>query len=143
MEDIRNQAWKYFEMHAGQRMSIFNFYITISTAILAAIGVFLSIDKIAPLLIAAFGLLLILFSIVFWGLDMRTKNLIHIAEEIILDFEKNDKSRFAQIFTTDRKLYDNMRFRVKSYTNLFGIVYIIFILIGIALIMISATNNLP
>lgn len=26
-KEIREQAWKYFELHANQRMTLFNFYI--------------------------------------------------------------------------------------------------------------------
>jgi hypothetical protein len=55
MEDQREQAWKYFALHAGQRMSIFNFYITISTALVAATGVFIGIKTISPWFIAVLG----------------------------------------------------------------------------------------
>lgn len=34
----REHAWKYVEIHAGQRMSIFNFFLVLSGLVLAGIA---------------------------------------------------------------------------------------------------------
>lgn len=143
MEDKREQAWKYFELHAGQRMSIFNFYITLSTAIVAALGVFIGISAISPWLIGTLGSLMVVFSLVFWGLDKRTKDLIHLAEDKILDLEKHDPANIMSIFKTERNKSDKQRFRIISYSFLFRVIYLIFIVIGLTLLILTVTHNLP
>lgn len=140
--NLREQAWQYFTLHAGQRMSIFNFYITISIAIVAGIGVFLGIEGTPPLLIIIFGIFLIIFSFVFWGLDKRTQELIHLAEEEILKLENRDANRIISLISIDRINTDKRKCRIISYSTLFKIIYFSFIIFGIILIIFVITQKI-
>lgn len=142
MEKQREQAWKYFELHAKQRMSIFNFYITLSTAIIAAVGILSTLKDIPLLFFTGLGILLIIFSAVFWGLDKRTKDLIHLSEDKISEMEEKNKTTIIDIITSERTKSGARKFRLISYTFLFGVIYTIFISSGIFLIFYGLRNNI-
>jgi len=74
-------------MHAAQRLTTFNFYVGISSLLSGGLAVTIKADPDAPLLGAAVGLLLILFSFVFWKLDQRNTDLIKGAERALRYFE--------------------------------------------------------
>src|SRR5262245_5052251 len=92
-EDLRKQAWDFFQLQAGQRLTTFNFYIALSSLIAgglaASFKVGSDIQYIGPLL----GVLLILFSFTFWKLDSRNRELIRSAETALKYFE--DKAPLA------------------------------------------------
>lgn len=132
MEDkeIREQAWKYFELHANQRMTLFNFYITISTALVAGIGVLLNFDKIPTILIITLGILMIVFSLVFWILDNRTRYFIHLAERIIREIEVDYPNKSFRIITIeDRESNEKPRFF--RYSFALRIVFVLFMILGL------------
>jgi hypothetical protein len=87
-EELRQQAWNFFQMQAGQRLTTFNFYIAISSLLIAGLVATLKSDIDVPYLGLAFGLLLILFSFIFWKLDQRNGDLIKGAEAALKYFEK-------------------------------------------------------
>ncbi len=160
MNDQREQAWQYFVLHANQRMSIFNFYISISLALIAGLGVLISI-KAVPVLFIILGFLLIILSLVFWGLDRRTKEFIDIAENRILKLEKENNSIINLItseheislkkclipwFRKNRNDSNDSKsegLRIISYTFLFGSIYLVFMVLGIALIWLAFNGSLP
>jgi hypothetical protein len=74
-------GFKWFEYHATQRMTSFNFFLLIYSGLSAAES-FLLREKIHPgsLLIS---ISLILMSIIFWQLDVRSRQLIDIGELIV------------------------------------------------------------
>jgi hypothetical protein len=81
--NLQEQAWKYFELHAHQRLTIFNFYIALCSAISAGLVATFAKEFGYPGLRILFGLLLILFSFVFLKLDERAKLLIKNADEAL------------------------------------------------------------
>src|ERR1051325_4877182 len=84
---FRQQAWDYFAIHASQRLTTFNFYLVIAT--LLTTGILASFQKQYEIRFAGIvlGLLLLIFSFVFWKLDQRNKHLIRHAERALRAFE--------------------------------------------------------
>ena len=74
-------------MQAGQRLTTFNFYIAISSLLSTGLVASFKTDIDFPYLGIVFGLLLILFSFIFWKLDQRNGDLIKGAEATLKFFE--------------------------------------------------------
>jgi hypothetical protein len=138
----RKQVWDYFQLHASQRMTVFNFYIVLSSLI--ATGYISSSKSDSNLHSAqpALAALLCLFAFVFWKLDQRTKFLIKHAERALKYFERTDPvDKVARVFTQE-ELETNLR-KVKgwhrimfwkwqlSYSDCFNFVYFCFFTTGI------------
>jgi hypothetical protein len=83
----RDYAWAYFQVHAQQRLQTFEFYITISTALLAG---FIGLREFAEMgrLSSLIGVGLIFNSFIFWKLDSRTRELIKNAENALIEIER-------------------------------------------------------
>ena len=91
-EDGREQlqfdyAWKWFEFHAKQRTTMFNFYIIVVGATLGAIAALTktNIDKEAIAILCGFG---IVISIIFGILDWRNSRLLRYGELNLVQLEK-------------------------------------------------------
>lgn len=74
-KELRDYVWNYFQVHAAQRLTTFNFYIALSTAVTTGLFATLSQAFRVPLLGVVLGILLITFSFVFWKLDHRNREL--------------------------------------------------------------------
>lgn len=81
-DSFREYAWGYFELHAQQRLQLFEFYITLSTATLAGFFALIQVSDGHPLL-SLVGFALSFFSFVFWKLELRTRALVKNAEEAL------------------------------------------------------------
>src|ERR1700684_1089434 len=66
-----DHAWRYFALHAQQRISVFNFFVVLSGVLATGIGASLQAGKSMALVAAMLGALLALFSYVFYRLDGR------------------------------------------------------------------------
>lgn len=86
-ENLRTYAWNYFQYHAGQRLTAFNFYIVISTLMIS--GFFLAVQSI-PALALILGIVIVFLSFVFWKLDIRNKQLIKNSENALKYIESKD-----------------------------------------------------
>lgn len=75
-------GFRWFEYHAKQRITTFNFYLIIYSGLAAAFA-FLLKERIAAGSILV-SLLMLLMSILFWQLDIRNRQLIEIGEEIVI-----------------------------------------------------------
>jgi hypothetical protein len=132
--DLQEQAWKYFDLHASQRLTIFNFYIALCSAIAAGLVATFHKEFIYPNLRILLGFLLVLFSFVFWKLDDRAKLLIKNAEAALKFFEEQDARevsvahvfRREEILTADAK---SSRLHL-SYSLCFSLVFASFALLG-------------
>ena len=79
---FRESAWRHFAIHAEQRLKMFQFYITISTALLGGgVLLFRSGQNATALVLLSF--LASFFSFVFWKLEVRTRSLVKHAEDAI------------------------------------------------------------
>jgi len=79
---FRENSWKYFHIHADQRLKLFQFYVTISTAIFGGIVLSITSEK-SETPSAILGVLMVFFSLLFWKLDLRARTLVKNAEEAI------------------------------------------------------------
>jgi hypothetical protein len=86
-ELLRQYIWNYFQVHASQRLTTFNFYILISTVISTG---FLIVIANMPIFALVLSIMLISLSFVFWKLDIRNKQLIRTAESGLKYLESKD-----------------------------------------------------
>jgi hypothetical protein len=87
--EIRNHCWNYFALHAQQRMSAFQFFITLETGLIGA-GLFILQSKsqfASSYWALMIGPLITLLAFIFWKIDQRTKDLIKNAEASLKDIE--------------------------------------------------------
>lgn len=86
-DELRKQAWDFFQMQASQRLTTFNFYIAISSVLSTGLAASFRPDINIPHLSEVLGLLLVVFSFVFFKLDERNRDLIKGAEDTLKYFE--------------------------------------------------------
>jgi hypothetical protein len=145
-QEIRRQAWDYFQMQAGHRLITFNFYISISSVLSTGLAASFKLNEDFSNIGLAFGLLLILFSFIFWKLDQRNADLIQGAESALVFFESestyNDldiiphvAKRFtrSEFDTKQKKRNNSWRFWINyfSYSSCFRFVFIVFGFVGL------------
>lgn len=101
-----DHAWRHFELHAGQRMTVFNFY-TVASGLLAA-GLAATIQGSAKLAWfgVILGLLVALTSLVFWKLDQRAGWLLKHAERAMVHAEANAVEAAARVFSDQDDAFD-------------------------------------
>lgn len=102
LERSIEHAWKYFELHAQQRMTVFNFFLAIAGLIAAGIGVGLQAGAKFSGLVSLLGCFLSLVSLIFWKLDQRVSAMIKLAEETLVYLEGKSVEPEAAIFTKER-----------------------------------------
>ncbi|EFC1525721.1 hypothetical protein O4O19_004863 [Escherichia coli] len=93
--------WKYFELHAQQRMTVFNFYIAITGLLAAGIGVTLQQGGKYVLFTSLMGVFVAFISFIFWKLDQRVSILIKNAEIALQDLECQFSNEKLRIITKD------------------------------------------
>lgn len=88
LEAMRAHTWSYFQLHAQQRLTVFNFYVVLSAALTT--GLVTSLPRAADqtALPVALGSLLIFFSFVFYRLDLRNRSLIKNSEGGLTHIER-------------------------------------------------------
>ena len=94
-QDFYNQACEYFRYHAEQRTTMINYYIVVLGACLTIYGNFISTAPFACILIAGFMLIV---SILFYNMDLRTKFDVKQSQNVICEFERR-----YQVNTTHKK----------------------------------------
>lgn len=152
-KDLRNYAWNYFQLHAAQRLTTFNFYIALSTLITTGLFASFHKDFQVPSLGIALGFLLMVFSFVFWKLEQRNRNLIWHGEEALKLLEKNiaventvtehlkvfyNEERKTKAQKDSRGAIKNVWIYPYSYSNCFNIVFWVFALMGLVGALVSA-----
>lgn len=85
---IHKYAWDYFSLHAGQRMSLFNFFVILAVLMTTGIVSTFHPEFNAHGLGVGLGLALILVVFVFWKLDQRVKFFLKNAEAALADLEQ-------------------------------------------------------
>ncbi len=88
-EQAVEHAWKYFELHSNQRITMFNYYLFIMAGLGTAIGVILQTSKNFAYVGIFLSILSIVVSIIFWKLDQRTSFLIKQSESVFKKLERN------------------------------------------------------
>jgi hypothetical protein len=98
-----DHAWRYFALHAQQRISVFNFFIVLSGILATGIGAGLQAGKPMALVVAILGALLALFSFVFYRLDGRGSELVKLAEDSLIASENRCMPAYARIIADEGK----------------------------------------
>jgi len=146
-KEVLELAWNYFQQHAQQRLSFFNFFVAFSA--LTTTGLISTFQEKydAHSIGIAIGLMLSLISYVFYKIDERNKYLTKKGEDAIKQIEKHfscakcypDKIAF-QIFLGEEEDTGRLRVQQKkknillrqiSHSKSFNIIFIIFFLVGI------------
>jgi hypothetical protein len=86
--ETRDYAWKYFALHADQRLRTFNFYLLIVTVVVGGLLAYLK-DGRSPAYVVAAGLILMVLSYIFCRLDGRARELIQNAEDVLKAVEED------------------------------------------------------
>jgi len=146
-EDLRKQAWDFFQMQAGQRLTTFNYYVVISSVLCTGLAATFKADTNNPFLGISFGFLLVLFSLTFWKLDQRNKHLIKSAENALKFFENTSgfgveggMPHIAKRFMREEAETNEMRIsktwklwqNCYSYSECFWFVFTVFSIVGLA-----------
>ena len=144
--DLRKQAWDFFQMQAGQRLTTFNFYIALSSLLSGGLAATLKANMPIPYVGVILGSLLVLFSFIFWKLDSRNRELIKSAEETLKFFESkaslldvDERPHIARRFlreefdTAEKQAANSWRIwrNHYSYSHCFRVVFFAFTIVGI------------
>jgi len=140
---LHGQAWNYFNTHAAQRMTVFNFYIALSSVTATGYVASFRSDSNLTSVRWIIALFLCFFAFVFWKLDQRVKVLIKNAENVLKYFEAALPHEVqAKVFTLEEAETDIQRQSLKgwhriqfwriplSYSRCFNLVYSAFFLLG-------------
>ncbi len=134
-----DHAWRYFALHAQQRMSVFNFFIVLSGILATGIGAGFQAGKTMGPVVIILGILLTLFSIVFYRLDERGSELVKLAESALLAGESTFIPAFARVFVEENKSRGSASCSSKTWT--FGQSFrFIFWVMGTAGVVASASS---
>jgi len=145
-EDIwkqRDYVWKYFEMHAAQRMKIFNFYLILSGF---TIGGFFTLQKqfLGYKWLSILPFLQFFLTVVFWLLEVRTKQLVKNGENALkeldnqLDYDiERINAEIFNLFQNDDRIMDGskklwfIKLSKYSYSDCFNAVFLVFLLLSL------------
>lgn len=137
-------AWRYFELHATQRLTAFNFFLILSAAVSAGMAAAMQGSPRFAILGVALGLLLVLAAYVFWKLDQRTSFLIKHSEKYISSIETNCLPDDERIFSSEPEHFSSHRstngfwHRAWTYGRCFRTVFAVMAAVGAAGAIISS-----
>ncbi|NWB21035.1 hypothetical protein HX824_10525 [Pseudomonas sp. D4002] len=94
-------AWRFFQLHAQQRMTVFNFYLIITGLVAAGIGACVTQEDTLSFAGGALGTFLSLVSFIFWKLDQRVSVMIKKSEDVIVQIESTFALPIESIFSED------------------------------------------
>lgn len=91
----REYAWQWFQYHAGQRQTVFRFFLIVAGA---AFGGYLTAARVQGLQDWAywFGAIMVVLAVLFGRLDIRSHDLVRCAEMYL----RREESRLADILGT-------------------------------------------
>lgn len=136
--DSLEHAWRYFELHSAQRMSMFNYFIAVFGFAAAGIGSCLQAGGALLLVGVVLGIVLSVVSFVFWKLDQRTSFLIKHSEEVLCRLEQAVLGGNIQVFNTEAdRTRDHQRtsagpLSIWTYGRSFRFIFLMAGLIGMA-----------
>ena len=86
-KDELDHAWRYFQLHAAQRITVFNFYVAASGLLIAGLVYSLRGGEETALYSVTAGIALALLSFAFSKMDKRIKQMIKSSEKTISRIE--------------------------------------------------------
>lgn len=137
---VQLYAWNYFAFHAQQRQTVFNFFIVLIGASLAAYAA--TIDKSsAARFHLIIGCVLAASSFFFWRLDERSRRLIHLAEAPLKQMETRlaERTDFSStiILTNSENKIGGVFTRVETFSQIYRCA---FALVGCVGFVIAAAS---
>lgn len=139
-KELREYAWKYFYLHAEQRLKTFHFFVILSTVMTGAV-LTMAKDTNNVCYATPLAYMLAFLAFVFWKLDIRNKELIKHAESALkslenhLDIQNNGgEPHIVKLFLheewkTNKKLrfpHTQLLKAHMSYSDCFNIVFALF-----------------
>lgn len=151
-----NIYWNYFELMSNQRISMLNFYISIEIVLFGGLFTLLLLNSRMRWAEYLVSIAIVFMSIVFYGIDYRTKMMIHKCEKLMTNLE--DKYKPFQ-FGADPIHYINsveengertpwhkdmvLSILNMSYSKWFNLIFLIIGFIGFALTIMLLLNMIP
>ncbi|TGP42573.1 hypothetical protein EN873_45215 [bacterium M00.F.Ca.ET.230.01.1.1] len=135
-EQAVEHAWKYFELHSNQRITMFNYFLFIVVGLGTAIGVSMQ----SSITFAYIGIFLSIFlsvsSFFFWKLDQRTSFLIKQSEEVFKKLERNSSIDIGIFCNEENNLIKanekkNFFSKIMTYGSIFIFFFLLMGIIGI------------
>lgn len=128
-------AWKYFEIHSQQRMTVFNFYITVVGLLIAGCGIALQQGGNFMYFSVILGFFISFITFIFYKLDGRVSVLIKKSEKALKQLEVNYEHTSAQIFSNDedQSNINSGLLSVWTYGRCFRIVFLVLGVTGLIL----------
>lgn len=131
--------WKYFELHSNQRMQMINFYITVEVVLFGALFTLITRKTRIPLAEYITSSAITFISIIFWGIDYRTKSLIHCCEDCIKKLEEEYLGKFGEellIIRQSELKTNRMRMGYFTYSKLLGLQFLMIGIVGILCVVL-------
>lgn len=140
-------AWKYFEVHAAQRLSIFNFFVVMLGSVTAGVAATFETSHNWSYIGLVLSFVLLLLSFVFWKLDQRTAFLVKHAEQVLIEAEKALLSDSQRIFTsevgiTSKRTRGPAFQRMWTYSQSFRLIFVFAALLAVLGFAISLNQIL-
>ena len=135
--------WDYFQMHSSQRMQMINFYIGIEVVLIGGLFALLQLDQRICWAECLVSLAISFISLIFYGLDYRTKELIHWCESCIEAIEQKYKDTRGEellLFSlSERKTKEANK---KTYSTWLTLQFVVIGILGISLFICFVTGVL-
>ena len=131
-KDAADQLWKFFEVHASQRMSHFRFFIIMISIFFAGIGV-LSKEDGNHLLLILLSTFFLITTFVFQSLDKRTRELLKLSENYLIEYQ----AYLSGVLNTPNvKMIElSNKSTTLSYTKSFRVMYVSSYALGIIMLI--------
>ncbi len=132
-------AWAYFNLHAGQRITIFNYFVVFSGILTTGLAAAIQAPPRLATVGVALGLLLCLLSFLFWQLDRRTSFLIKHAEDAI----KLQEPVGARLMTEEVVKTANAKKGegLWTYGKVFRSIFLVMAIVGLAGAIVSGLRG--
>ena len=134
-------AWDHFAYHAGQRQTVFNYFVLLLGGCVAAYSATMGESGAEYHYFRIFlGVVLALASLVFWRLDQRNARLVKISEDALKDLEAQ---MAKEIKVPSIRLVENAGKRVskfpflESFGQIYGLIFAVSGVVGLAMAIVS------
>ncbi len=146
IKERRDYALGYFQLHANQRMTSFNFFVVIAALLTTALAGTFDKEFEYHLVGAVLGFSLVLIAFIFWKLDERVGYLVKHAEASLKEIETlwleqdaGTAGNQLRLFSAEEEKTERMRSKHSwnpwawqlSYATCFGWVYLVFGALGL------------
>lgn len=153
-KDALDIAWKYFQQHAQQRVSYFNFFVIFSSLLTTGLLASLNTQFNFPQLGIGMGLMQMLIAFIFLKIDERNKYLTKISESALIKLESlyechGVQNNEIQVFSHEFDKTSALRKTVKrwnifsqlSHSQCFKIIYVAYAIAGLIGVIFAINNS--